>query len=95
LRRQHDDRQTGPGGLEALHHGHAVEPGHHQVEQHEVDGFAPRQHVEGLRAAARLKRAIAGAADHGLEQPALRWVVVDDENGLRHGPRRAGVGEAI
>ncbi len=88
LRREHDHRQVGPVRPDLLQHAHAVEVGHHQIEQHEVDRLAAlgiQQDVDAFLAAARGHHAIAGARDQGLEQPALRRIVVDDEDGLGHG----------
>jgi hypothetical protein len=79
--RDEHHRQLGPArvGAQAAAGLHAVDAGHHHVEEHEVD----RAGVEGLEArlAARgLDGGVALGGEDGVEQHAVARLVVDDED---------------
>ena len=80
-RRDHHDRQV--GGLRVLAdppaHLVAVHARHHDVEQDDV-GRLLAQHVQRLLAGRGGQHPIAARAQHRVEQPDVRRLVVDDED---------------
>ena len=81
-----DDRDRAVELAELGEHRHAVEIGHHQIEDDERERVAVgrRQARERLLAAGDGGRAVAETLDGRREQPALDRIVVDDEDGGRH-----------
>ena len=59
--------------------------GHHHVQQDQVRPAALDHPVDGLAAAGRMDHGVSVPLQHGLDQPALGRIVVDDQNGLGHG----------
>ena len=57
----------------------AGDPGHHQIEDHEI-GFAGSHHVERFPAVARLDKSKTVAAQNGREQESDARIVVHDEH---------------
>ena len=64
---------------------HARHARHDQVQQHHVRALALDQPVDGLAAGFGVDHGIALSLQHGLNQTALGRIVIDYENGLRHG----------
>ena len=66
----------------ALKHAHAVEVGHDQIENDEIDRRALRQFQPRQRLFPGRRRldVIAESPAHGLQQPALNGIVVNDED---------------
>ena len=82
--RQDDDRLIDPG---ATQFGQAFQPrhlGHHHVQQDQVGPAAARHPVDGLAAAGGMDHGVAVPLQHGLDQPALGRIVVNDQDGLGH-----------
>ena len=80
----HDDGNIEAGLAHARQHAEAVEVGHHQVEHHAIDTLRPAEQGESRVAAFGDQGLIAEALDHGFEQPALDWIVVDDKHCFGH-----------
>src|SRR5208283_5489951 len=80
----HDHGNIEAGLAHARQYAEAIEVGHHQVEHHAVDGLRPAEHPQGRVATLGDEGLVAEALDHGLEQPALDRVVVDNKHGYRH-----------
>jgi len=57
----------------------AVYARHHDVEQDEVRRTLPGE-FERLRSVGRLRRRVALGLEHGDEQPAVSFLVVDDQD---------------
>ncbi len=75
--------------LEVAHprqHAHAVEIGHDEIENQQIDmGLVGGLHARQRRLAALdAFRLIAETARHGFEKPALDGIVVGDQNGRGH-----------
>ena len=84
----HDGRHRDLGVAHPGQHRHAVETGHDEVEDDEIDGrrvgrTQPRQ--RGLAAVDRF-RVVAEPAHHGFQQTSLNGIVVDDKDGGSHEP---------
>ena len=86
VRRLHDDRRFDAAFAQLRHEAEPVEVGHDEVDDGDVDALALRRAQESKRLVAALgdHRLITEAAHHGLEEPALNGIVVDDENGAGH-----------
>ncbi len=86
-----DDHRDAAFALAQLaEHRHAVEVGHDEVEDHQGDGIAigAAQVVESGLTAFDGERFVAETLDCGRQEAALDGVVVDNEDGCRHGRRR-------
>ena len=83
----HDHRNIEAGIADLGQHAQAVEAGHHEVEHDGIDGLGFRrgQKRDGRVAAVDHGRCIAGFLHHVLDETALDWVIVDNQNGRRHG----------
>ncbi len=79
-----------PRSLSRLEHAHAVEVGHHEVEDDAADPGAVLALEQPQRrfAAVGEHRLVAEAADHGVQEPALDRIVVGYENTRGHFPSR-------
>ena len=91
---EHDHRQehaVGQRGAQRGEHGDAVEMGHVEVEEEQV-GLELQAPLDRLaRVRERVHLAHAGGFQHALEQPHVRFPVVDHENPrVGHRERRAG-----
>ena len=64
-------------------HTEPVEVRHHQIENHAIDPRAVGAAEQGQRRIAIVEhhRLVAGLLQHGLEQPALHRIVIDNEDG--------------
>ena len=80
VRGLHDDGRKARLALELLEHGHAVDAGHDEIEQHEGDvgALGTFEHLEGLLAGVRGLGFKAEALDGLFENAALGRIVVDD-----------------
>ena len=89
-RRHDDDGHVRPGGIlaDAAAHIEAVEPGHDDVEQHEID--AELKLGEPFDAVMRRFDFVPKPFDEHLRDSANARVVVDDEHALAPRPRRNG-----
>jgi hypothetical protein len=88
----HDDRNGDAGLAHARQHAQAVEIGHDQIEHHAIDAglAAVAERLDRGLAAIRHDGVMTEAPRHGLEQPTLHRIVIDDENG-GHGGSPADV----
>ena len=94
VRGLHDHRDGAAGLAHLRQHAEPVEIRHHQIEHHAVDAGGLRSGQESCRGVAAVERlrSIAEALHHGLEQPALNRIVIDDENAGGHDNRLLAVG---
>ena len=78
----HDHRHIDRGLPQPRQHAEPVEIRHHQIEDHAIDPRAVAAE-QGQRRIAVVEhhRLIAGFLQHGLEQPALHRIVIDNEDG--------------
>ena len=84
-----DDHRGGdPLARHRFHHRHAVEVGHHEIEDHGADAGIGAQLGERLLAAGRGDRLEAGAAGDLGGQPQLHRIVVDNQNARHVSPNR-------
>ena len=83
----HDHRGVVFHGFEPVEHRHAIEIGHHEIENHHIDlrQSAVIEPVKRLRSPFHHFRRIAKTAHHFGEQAALDRIVVDDEEMGAHG----------
>jgi hypothetical protein len=95
VRGLHDGRDGAAGVAQACQHPHAVEVGHHEIEDHQVD----LRLAAGLESGQRQLTALDGlggvaeATNQRLQQATLNGVVVDDQDGAGHrasGDERTG-----
>ena len=96
MRGLHDDRRVDLAVAHALQHAHAVEIGHDEIEDQQIDaglvgGLQARQ--SRLAAVDRL-RLIAETPHHDFEQAALDGIIVGDQNGRDHQEFFRAVGSA-
>ena len=91
-RRDHHDGQVRRGRVLADPPAHlvAVHAGHHDVEQDDVRPLLA-QHRQRLLAGRRRQHPVPARAQHGVEQPDVRRLVVDDEDDRAHRPWRPPV----
>ena len=62
----------------------AAKARHREVEQDHVGRFAGGEMIDGFLAALGLRHGEAVAFQDALDQPALRWIVIDDKDRLAH-----------
>ena len=86
VRGLHDDRNAEARLLEPRQNAEPVEIRHDQVEHDGIGlrGAGAEQALERGVAAFDRNRLVAEPADHGLEQPALHGIVVDDQDRFGH-----------
>jgi hypothetical protein len=80
----HDHRNIASGILHARQYAHAVEIGHHQVEDHAVDPHPAADVLHRRVAALCGDRVVAETLHHVFDEATLDWIVVDDQHNLRH-----------
>ena len=76
----HDDGHFGIAFLGLFEQADAVEFGHHQVGEHELEFFAGVEDSERFQAGTRLFAVISGHREHGGHNFANRLFVIDDQN---------------
>ena len=86
VRGLHDGRDRDLAFAKLRQHLHAVDLGHHQIENQQVDGLGVGrgEPAQGLGAALDDVRLVTEPPHHRLEQTALHRIVVDYEDSGRH-----------
>ena len=81
LRGEHDDGQVAVGDVffQLLHHLEAVDAGHLQVEQDQVEAVLSVQRLHILRLHRGRHVGVARFTEHALQQPDVGLLVVDDQ----------------
>ncbi len=79
----HDHRHIDGSLTQAREHAEPVEIRHHQIEDHAIDPRAVGAAEQSQRRIAVVEHdgLVAGLLQHGLEQPALHRIVIDNEDG--------------
>ena len=80
----HHDRHVGVFFFGAFEQADAVEVGHHEVGEHQLESFVGVEHAERFHAGAGLLAGVAGRGEHGGDDFADGLFVIDNQNAVRH-----------
>ena len=84
--RQHDHRQVRALGVQTLQRLHARKARHRQIQQHDIHAFARvRRQLQARLAIGRRAAGKTRLFDGCLKQAALRRIIIDHQDRLRHG----------